>query len=423
MQFLSVCSGIEAASVAWMSLGWNATGFCEKAKFPSALLNAYYPHIHNYGDLTNIEEDSNYESNEFDLLVGGTPCQSFSIAGLRKGLADERGQLLFAYCRILAQKRPRWMVWENVPGVLSSNQGRDFGIFLGALAYLGYGFAYRVLNAQYFGVPQRRRRVFVVGCLGNWRSAAAVLFERASLLRDTKKSRQSAKDVAGTIGACSFTGGAGGRPDGAAVNHFIPTHAVAPTLLSKHCSSHRLDAEAYVTHAVSPALTSRDRKGLSCGRDGLTGAAVISIHDKATRHSGGGTTRKDDGAGNGLGINQSGISYTLTSGDRHAVAFHGAQDPCPSGTTFHPVGRNQGQEVCFTDGLRVRRLTPIECERLQGFPDNYTRISWRGKPVEQCPDGHRYEALGNSMAVPVMHWLGKRIQMVERITTALNEAA
>ena len=417
MRFFSACSGIEAASVAWNPLGWRATGFSENAPFPAAVLQHHYPDVLNYGDMTKLMEHSEYETAKFDLLVGGTPCQSFSIAGLRKGLGDSRGKLLFEYCRILAEKRPRWMVWENVPGVLSTNGGKDFGTFLAALGYLGYGFAYRILNAQFFGVPQRRRRVFVVGYLGDWRSAGAVLFERASLCRDTKTSRKQRKDVAGTLSACSFTGGAGGRPEGAAVNHFIPTHKIAPTLCSRHSSSHRLDAEAYVTHAVSPALTSRDYKGLSCGRDGLTGAAVISIHDKATRHKGGGSTRSNDGAGNGLGVREDGICYTLTSGDRHAIAFHGAQAPCPSTQACHPVGQNYGQEVCFTDGLRVRRLTPIECERLQGFPDNYTSIPYgRAKhPDQLCPDGHRYKAIGNSMAVPVMRWIGERIASVDSL--------
>ncbi len=192
MKFLSVCSGIEAASVAWNPLGWKATGFSEIEPFPSAVLAHHYPDVPNYGDMTKYESWPNQSIN---LLCGGTPCQSFSVAGLRKGLDDPRGNLMLTFGAIAAKYRPKWLVWENVPGVLSSNHGRDFGAFLGMLGQLGYGFAYRVLDAQYFGVAQRRRRVFVVGCVGNWRAAAAVLFERHSLLGNLAPSREARKDV------------------------------------------------------------------------------------------------------------------------------------------------------------------------------------------------------------------------------------
>ena len=187
MRYLSVCSGIEAATVAWHNLGWIPAGFSEIEPFPSAVLKHHYPNVKNFGDMTKFEE-WNLES--IDLLVGGTPCQSFSVAGLRKGLDDPRGNLMLTYGAIAKRFRPKWLVWENVPGVLSSNGGRDFGTFLGMLAELGYGFAYRVLDAQYFGVAQRRRRVFVVGCFGDWRSAAAVLFERNSLCGNPAPSRE-----------------------------------------------------------------------------------------------------------------------------------------------------------------------------------------------------------------------------------------
>ena len=178
MRFLSVCSGIEAASSAWKPLGWRPVAFSEIEPFPCAVLSHHYPDVPNYGDMTNFKD---WPDHAIDLLCGGTPCQSFSVAGLRKGLDDPRGNLMLTFGAIAAKYRPKWLVWENVPGVLSSNGGRDFGTFLGMLGQLGYGFAYRVLDAQYFGVAQRRRRVFVVGCLGDWRSAAAVLFERHSL--------------------------------------------------------------------------------------------------------------------------------------------------------------------------------------------------------------------------------------------------
>ena len=175
MNYLSVCSGIEAATVAWHHMGWKPVGFSEIEKFPSQVLAHHYPNVPNLGDMTKYKE---WELSEpIDILVGGTPCQSFSVAGLRKGLDDPRGNLALTYVGILDKFRPKWCIWENVPGVLSSGGGRDFGSFLGALGEVGYGWAYRVLDAQYFGVPQRRRRVFVVGCLGDWRAAAEVLFD------------------------------------------------------------------------------------------------------------------------------------------------------------------------------------------------------------------------------------------------------
>ena len=197
MKYLSVCSGIEAASVAWKDFGWEAVGFSEIEKFPSEVLKHHYPTVTNFGDMTKYKE-WNLES--IDILVGGTPCQSFSVAGLRKGLEDPRGNLMLTYCGLLDKFRPKWFIWENVPGVLSSSGGRDFGSFLGAVEELGYGFAYRVLDAQYFGVAQRRKRVFVVGCLGDWQSAAKVLFEPESLRRDSPPSREKRKETAARTG-------------------------------------------------------------------------------------------------------------------------------------------------------------------------------------------------------------------------------
>jgi DNA (cytosine-5)-methyltransferase 1 len=172
-------------------------GFSEIDRFPSAVLAHHYPQVPNHGDFTSIGAPA------IDLLVGGTPCQSFSVAGLRGGLADGRGNLALEFMRLAARCAPRWIVWENVPGVLSSNGGRDFGAILGALVELGYGFAYRVLDAQFFGVPQRRRRVFIVGHLGDWRRAAAVLFERESLRGNPPASGEARKEVAGTLGWAS----------------------------------------------------------------------------------------------------------------------------------------------------------------------------------------------------------------------------
>ncbi len=211
MRYGSVCSGIEAATQAWHPLGWTPAFFSEIDKFPSAVLAHHYPTVPNRGDMTKFRK---WPDHAIDLLVGGTPCQSFSVAGLRKGLADPRGNLMLTYLAIADRYRPRWIVWENVPGVLSSHGGRDFGTFLGALGKLGYGFAYRVLDAQHVrtcrhrgAVPQRRRRVFVVGYLGDWRRAAAVLFDRESLSGNPPPRREAGQNAAPTLAARTRGGG------------------------------------------------------------------------------------------------------------------------------------------------------------------------------------------------------------------------
>jgi DNA (cytosine-5)-methyltransferase 1 len=205
MRYLSVCSGIEAATCAWHPLGWTPVAFSEIEKFPSAVLAHHYPGVPNWGDMTKFKE---WPDATIDLLVGGTPCQSFSVAGLRKGLADPRGNLALTYLAIADKFRPEWLVWENVPGVLSSGGGRDFGSFLGGLGELGYGWAYRVLDAQYFGLAQRRKRVFVVASLRGWQRAAAVLFDAASLRGDSAPRREAREGVTGSL-AARTTGGGG----------------------------------------------------------------------------------------------------------------------------------------------------------------------------------------------------------------------
>ena len=232
MIYGSVCSGIEAATVAWHPLGWKPAFFSEIEPAPRSVLAHHYSDVPCHGDFTTIGAN---EYGPINLLVGGTPCQSFSIAGLRGGLDDDRGNLALEFIKLAQRTRPRWVVWENVPGVLSSNRGRDFGTFLAALGEIGYGFAYRVLDAQFFGVPQRRRRVFVVGCLGDWRSAAAVLFERHSLQGHPAPRREAGKEIAGTLEsrASGGGGGPGAGTDGAAAGYLQPVDwpaEIAPTL-------------------------------------------------------------------------------------------------------------------------------------------------------------------------------------------------
>ena len=364
LKYGSVCSGVEAATVAWHDLGFEPQWFSEVDAFPSAVLQHHYPNVPNHGDMTKFKEWNNDKT--IDLLVGGTPCQSFSVAGLRQGLSDPRGNLMLTYLAMAEQLKPKWLVWENVPGVLSSNQGRDFATFLTAMGKIGYGFAYRVLDAQYFGVPQRRRRVFVVGCLGDWRSAASVLFESESLSGHPAPSRETRQRVAPTVG----TGPPYSRTGNA-----------------------RVEADALITYAMP---------GNWIGRKPENGGNQVEPFVE--------------------------LSPCQTATDVHAVVasrMRGFGDYIQDETasTIKARDHKDATDLVATSSPTVRRMTPRECERLQGFPDDYTQISWRGKDPEDCPNGHRYKAMGNSMAVPVMRWIGERIQQVEiaSIREALGE--
>jgi DNA (cytosine-5)-methyltransferase 1 len=543
MNYLSVCSGIEAATVAWHPLGWKAVGFSEIEKFPSQVLAHHYSDVPNLGDMTKFKE-WNLESN-VDVFVGGTPCQSFSVAGLRKGLDDPRGNLMLTYLAIANQYRPKWLVWENVPGVLSSNGGRDFATFLGGLGELGYGFAYRVLDAQYFGVAQRRRRVFVVGYLGDWRRAAAVLFERHSLSWDIAPSREKRKSSSPSTRA--------GSPNG--------SQTIGPLMARDYkgfCNQDFQDGRGLVLEhdcgvELSGPLSARDYK--DAGTDGINknSAKMIPVYSlqgagKTSQNSQGSCWNEDisftlnrldvhgiaqpipfgvsekpdvshclrsgaskadkhesttyiaqpisfdmaqitskvngtrvepglpvstlakgiqmhvaqpiffeprspdgvpriypmDGASPTLNTMQGGglqpcvthavgtdlYNGAITGDVAATMSTHGGDGTGTGPTVMQPIGfeANMSLQQPSTGGvfqtltrrthasvnvnMAVRRLSPVECERLQGFPDNYTDIMPKGKTT---PDGPRYKALGNSMAVPVMAWIGKRIQEVENI--------
>jgi DNA (cytosine-5)-methyltransferase 1 len=385
MNYLSVCSGVEAATVAWHHMGWKAAGFSEIEKFPSEVLAHHYPAVTNFGDMTKYKEWK--LDDPIGLLVGGTPCQSFSVAGLRKGLNDPRGNLALTYLGILDRFRPKWCVWENVPGVLSSGGGRDFGSFLGALAELGYGWAYRVLDAQNFGVAQRRRRVFVVGCFGNWRPAAEVLFESESLSGDTEQSRKTRKGITSYVES-SF----GQYREDVISGTIKASGGVAAG-----------GSETFITHCVEtfPTLLSST-------------AGVSRPGNEATEHQTYVAFGWQNSACQSMSVDT--ITPTLDKSKTPAVACPMAFTSKGNGDCFessvHPTlsasgGGQPGQGYpAVREGMAVRRLTPVECERLQGFPDNYTNIK------DKCPDGPRYKAMGNSMAVPVMRWIGERINMV-----------
>ena len=417
MKYLSVCSGIEAASVAWRPLGWDPWAFSEIEPFPSAVLDHHYPDVPNLGDMT---EFNTWPDATIDLLCGGTPCQSFSVAGLRKGLDDPRGDLMLTFGAIARRYRPRWLVWENVPGVLSSNGGRDFGAFLGLLGELGYGYAYRILDAQYVrvdgygvAVPQRRRRVFVVGYLGDWRRAAAVLFERESLSGNPPPRRGPGARVAATLtrGAeSSGRGGYAGRRQEDDYNIVTASRMVAFGEYDDDGTASTLKARDYKDATDLVAHTLRG-EGFDASEDG-TGRGVPLVSSAYGFQGRGSNIHIDNDITGTIGTN-----CDRASGGAPCVAigFHGSQDPDVSGDVTHPAGRNVGLETCAMVGSTVRRLTPRECERLQGFPDNYTRIAWRGKAPEDCPDGPRYKAIGNSWAANCPRWLGRRIERVESI--------
>lgn len=327
MRYLSLCSGIEAASVAWQPLGWVAQAFSEIDPFACALLERRFPDIPNLGDMSKL--DGRKFRGAVDLVVGGTPCQGFSIAGKRCGLADERSGLAMHFVRIVSDIRPKWIIWENVPGVFSTNDGRDFGTFVRALAECGYHLAWRVLDAQFFGVPQRRRRIFVVGHLGNWRHPATVLFESESLCGNSAPCRHTASATTARTARGSGTSRGTARVT-QSLTHSFGCGGVVPPLTTTPYADNACQEGRLIS--VARCLTSRAER-----------------YDFETE--------------------------TL-------IPLHG-----------------------------VRRITPLEAERLQGFPDGWTDIPWRGRPA---PDRLRYRALGNAMCVPVMRWLGERIASVNK---------
>lgn len=400
MIYGSVCSGIEAASVAWHPLGWRAAFLSEIEAFPRAVLQHHYPAAPLHGDFTTIKEND-YEA--INLLVGGTPCQSFSVAGLRGGMADERGNLALEYLRLAERLRPRWLLWENVPGVLSSNGGRDFGSFLGGLGQLGYGFAYRVLDAQYFGLAQRRKRVFVVGYFGDWRRAAAVLFEPASLRGHPAPRRETREGAAASTQGCTAFGG----------NNTAGPINVA-TAVNAHGGPHgRLDSESetFIAHQQAPL-------GITIHGTDPTVQKIASYDDLAQCLRARTPGNIDNSSTTvvqqpyTLAIRGRGDSHDLEyrqDGTVGAVAF---QSKASASQSFTPSAIAPTLDVGKSDGLAaqigaaVRRLMPREAERLQGFEDDYTLIPYRGK---LAADGPRYRALGNSFAVPVVRWIGKRI--------------
>lgn len=445
MRYGSVCSGIEAASVAWEPLGWQPAWFAEIEAFPSAVLATHWPDVTNLGDMTGIAAAVHAGDVEApDVLVGGTPCQAFSIAGLRNGLADKRGQLSLSYVELANaiddKRRERGeeeaiIVWENVPGVLSSKDNA-FGCFIGALAGEScelqpaggkwpnagcvYGpsriVAWRVLDAQFFGVAQRCRRVFVVASARKEFDPAEVLFEFDSVRRDSAPRRETQKAVAALtargVGTC------GADDNQAQAGHLIAFgggntagHIDVATACTAHGIRLDFDTETFAVHGTQDPDTNCELAHTLGRNNGQENACIAFSY-------------KDNGADA-----TSDLSPTIRAGNHDKSHANSGQPPAIAfafkagqGAKAGGIGYAEEQSPTLTSassgtnlapavmhGVAVRRLTPIECERLQGFPDNHTLISWRGKDAADCPDGQRYKAIGNSMAVPVMRWIGERI--------------
>lgn len=565
MNYLSFCSGIEAASVAWHRLGWNPVGFAEIEKFPSQVLAARFPTVPNFGDMTKFKE-WNLNGKTVELLVGGTPCQSFSVAGLRRGLDDDRGNLSLVFCQAADYFDPDFVLWENVPGVLS-DKGNAFGCFLAGLcgedeALVPNGkwanagvvsgpkrtIAWRVLDAQHvrvgthpYAVPQRRRRIFVLAVRGsgNWAGASALFSFTNGMYGDSQKSRGQRKKTSpyassGLDVSCAGTITAGfGKLGAPEVDAYTAIPIACAEITSSLCAADgpkgvsdqyahegKLIAMAHgqagaeIALERSPTLTCVHEAPIVAFPTEMSGTQQATSENLSPCLSVGHTTavsygipgnwigRKPENGGNAVEPMVE-VSPCQTKTDRHGVAYgiqstiigrndgeenllcfeprspdghariidgniaptlntmRGGQrepcvtypintmtcqgrpsddlnprmglgivepnDPCPTLTKAHShavavsscdvadtlsVGANQttgfASDICSIN-MQVRRLTPVECERLQGFPDGWTDIQLNGKPT---PDGPRYKALGNSMAVNVMTWIGERIQMV-----------
>lgn len=544
MKYVSIFSGIEAATVAWHPLGWEPLAFSEIDPFPSTVLQHHYPDIPNLGDITKI--DWSPYVGAADIVVGGSPCQSFSVAGKREGLAGASG-LMFEYIRAVRELRPRWFVWENVPGAFTSERGEAYRQLLSEMDALGYGLAWRVLDAQFFGVAQRRERVFLVGSLGTMR-CAEVLFERESLSWNHQSSRQKrqalTEEAQERVGEADHDSGCL-NPGETQSRRVYPASGVYPTLSTREKSGQnqesvftqfgddvagtltsRYDSSPCVDRGANVVVDERDKVFLcqtaqtgsngklvkqddvmnTLDRTNSTAVAALDFNPTDARlryanddvsqtltaraRTGGnqvplvqvqplvfnpnaGITEK----GGGFALSED-VTPTLKTDHNPAVAFASNQrdevrELEVAGALAAQPGIKQQTYICRADGqanamtsvdmaptltshakkdppliypaedsigedaliqrdmsatlsthntqtlitggrekrsLTVRRLTPRECERLQGFPDDYTDIPYRNK--EHAPDGPRYKALGNSMAVPVMRWIGERIRMV-----------
>ena len=422
MKYVSLFSGIEAASVAWDGLGWEPLCFAELDDFPSAVLAERFPDVPNVGDVTKVKWRK-YRG-KCDLVVGGSPCQSFSVAGKREGLQGESG-LMFEYIRAVREIRPRWFLWENVPGALSSEGGEAFRQLLSEMDKLGYGLAWRVLDAQFFGVAQRRRRIFLVGRLGAC-PPVEVLIEPEGMRWDYPSSREKRQELAAAARrspafACfKFHKWAGAGNIGFELEQ-SPTCTADwhnPGVLSAqpgmkqttyvcetaHTSSNglgayetslmtTLDTNNSTAVSVDPVICMADENAKAAIDEDMCGTLKVGGSAPLIAQNDGCLTPCDV------------QSRRIRDSNRGRIRREGRGGPHKQGDSSRDCNVSDRSKYV------VRRLTPLECERLQGFPDGWTDIEWKGT---KAPDGPRYKAIGNSMAVPVMKWIGERIELADK---------
>ena len=425
MKFLSLFSGIEAVSMAWKPLGFECAAFAEIDPFPCAVLNARWPSVPNLGDVTKITKEQVDDLGKIDITVGGFPCQDLSVAGQRKGLknadgTDTRSGLFFDFLRIADWSGSRWTLAENVPGLFSSNGGLDFATVVGGLAgceirvpgggWKNAGMAlgpkglveWCVLDAQYFGLAQRRKRIFIVrDSSGQWFDRPPLLLERTSLRWDPAPRREAGKRVAPTVE---------GRAGRSGANSFATSgglYETAPTLSARTKGGGGLGTDA----DLDGALIAHCLNGHAGPHGRLDGESETFVPVTVGPLTACGGTEKKHGYGPGQQEIESGqvVDFQPRFYTRDNKTGGAAQ--ITTGSLTRGKRNGDSQEHCFY-GYAVRRLLPVECEILMGFPRNYTAIQYRGKPA--C-DGPRYKAIGNSMAVPVLKWIGQRIEAVETV--------
>ncbi|WP_065091483.1 DNA cytosine methyltransferase [Rhizobium leucaenae] len=445
LRFLSVCSGIEAASVAWRSLNWQAVAFSEIEKFPSAVLKHHYPDVPNLGDFTKIDVTT---LGRVDIIAGGTPCQAFSVAGLRQSLADARGNLSLEYVRLAhelaAHNGLRNAVWENVVGVLSTKDNA-FGCFLAGLVGADSAIeppargkwgssgmvsgpkgraAWRIQDAQYHGLAQRRRRVLVVADFGNGADPAEVLFERQGVQRHSAPSREAGQSITHPVAPSLVSSGRGIERTGDTRGQDPVVAVFAPEIArcdaTREGSSQDYETTTMVAVGVHGDVAhTLKAEGADASEDGTGRGTPIVAQTVALRGREGGATaelggevatalRASSGGGDKPHVLAEVRPINTQVGLRHqALGERTGLGIGDDGDPSFTLSKSHSHAVQVSSA--VRRLTPKECERLQGFPDDYTAIPWRSKPADQCPDGPRYKALGNSWAVPKFAWLGRRI--------------
>lgn len=405
MNYISLFSGIEAASVAWGPLGWNPIAFSEIDPFCCELLAERFPNVPNLGDISGVDW-TEYEGS-VDVVIGGSPCQAFSMAGRRLGLMDERGQLMLEFVRCVREVGPRWVIWENVPGVLSQDKGRAFGTLLGELEDCGYALAWRVLDAQFFGVPQRRRRVFLVGhpvpgC------SAGVLFEPDCMRGDNPPSREKRAQLAADAAKGARVGDTTGGD--------LTTMCFQQ---NQRNEVRMVGGDGTIAGAIAESSGMKNTNyvciGFSAGQSATAGSIAAQAEVAPTLRAGESGTNQVPS----VVITQYGdeIAGTLTArADSSPCVDRGQNIVCMADGNAHAAIDEEcagtlkvgGEPPIVASEYIVRRLMPVECERLQGFPDGWTDLGG-------TPDAPRYKACGNSMAVPVINWIGRRIEAVDSI--------